>query len=168
MSDFRFMIDLPVSARWRDIEPLRAAVQGCLAAALPDADGRYALAMVTGELLENALRHGDWRADGGMCRLRVWGDAAHAFVEVENPVAQGDPGPGRVEAAVARLRGYDSRAEAYQAALVAAAAARAEEGGGLGLARVFYEGGCELGWARERDTLRVRATMPLARAEEAP
>lgn len=167
MSDFRFMIDLPVSARWRDIEPLRVAVQGCLSAALPDADGRHALAMVTGELLENALRHGHWSADGGMCRLRVWGDTSHAFVEVENPVAVDDPGPARVEATVARLRACETRAEAYQAALVAAAGRRAQEGGGLGLARVFYEGGCELGWAREQGTFRVRAAMPLGHAGEA-
>lgn len=83
---FRFLIDVPVSTQWRNIELLRASVQSCLEAVFSDVEGSDAIAMVTGELLENAVKYGHWTQGDGVFRLRVWGDEDTGHIEVENPV----------------------------------------------------------------------------------
>src|SRR5262249_37618116 len=72
--DFGFSIDLTVRNEWRNIDLLRTSVQNCFIAVFADFDGCHSIAMVTGELLENALKYGDWtRGDRAMFRLRVQG-----------------------------------------------------------------------------------------------
>ena len=56
----RFSIDLTVRNEWRNVDLLRTSVQNCFIAVFADLDGCHAIAMVTGELLENALKYGDW------------------------------------------------------------------------------------------------------------
>lgn len=166
-NDFRFFIDVPVSTQWRNIELLRASVQNCLAAVFSDVAGRDALAMVTGELLENAVKYGSWDSGDGVFRLRVWGDANAGHIEVENPVAPGDEGPRRAIELIEWLRGFPTPEEAYQARLLHVAAAPRGTAGGLGLARVAYEGGCRLRAETVGEMFRVVAELPLVR-EESP
>ena len=72
--DFAFSIDLTVRNEWKNIDLLRTSVQNCFTAVFADLDGCHAIAMVTGELLENALKYGDWDSgDRAMFRLRVHG-----------------------------------------------------------------------------------------------
>ncbi len=157
MQDFRFSIDVPVRNQWADIERLRASVQNCLMAVFTDVGGVNALAMVTGELLENAVKYGHWGSDGGVFRLRVSGDRRQAAVTVENPVDDGAEGPARVEATLRWLGRFQDAGAAYQARLLEVAAAPRGTSGGLGLARVAYEGGCRLRAERAPNTLRVTA-----------
>src|SRR5262249_4675535 len=59
-SRFAFSIDLPIRSDWANVDLLRTSVQNCFTAVFSEVDGCQALAMVTGELLENAIKYGDW------------------------------------------------------------------------------------------------------------
>jgi hypothetical protein len=158
-NEFQFSIDLPVRTRWSDIEMLRTSVQNCLSTVFQDVAGRDALAMVTGELLENAIKHGHWQGHEGIFRLRVWGDLHRGYISVENPVATPDAAT-PVFDALRWLQGFPSAEEAYQAKLIEVATAPREPGkSGLGLPRVAYEGGCQLRGELSGVVLRVTAEM---------
>ena len=89
--DFGFSIDLTVRNEWKNIDLLRTSVQNCFIAVFADLDGCHAIAMVTGELLENALKYGDWASgDRAMFRLRVHGSEGNIEVSVQNPLKQDD------------------------------------------------------------------------------
>jgi hypothetical protein len=166
-ADFRFLIDVPVSTQWRNIELLRASVQSCLAAVFSDVEGSEAIAMVTGELLENAVKYGCWTHGDGVFRLRVWGDAAVGHIEVENPVRPDDEGPRRVQELIAWMAGFPTVGEAYEARMLQVAKGPRGTAGGLGLARVMYEGGCRLRAETVGEMFRVVAEMSMARPEGA-
>ena len=55
---FCFTLDLPVRNEWGNIEKLRESVHSCLSAMFNDMDGCHAITMITGELLENAMKYG--------------------------------------------------------------------------------------------------------------
>jgi hypothetical protein len=141
MSQYRFSIDIPVENRWDNVERVRGAVERCFEAVFQDVAGRDAVAMVTGELLENAIKYGDWTGGHGFFRLRVWGDDTHSVVVVTNPVAPGSDGPARVAETIGFIEAQRSPLEAYQARLLQLAGGAR---GGLGLVRVAYEGACQL------------------------
>jgi hypothetical protein len=145
MSDFRFSIDLPVTSSWENVDLLRASVQSCFEAVFQNLDGCHAIAMVTGELLENAVKYGAWQAQPGSFRLRVEGTAGRATISVENPADPGDPNVAALLGTIRWLNGFGDAGEAYRARLLQIAAApRDARASGLGLARVAYEGGCTL------------------------
>lgn len=157
--DFRFALDLPARNHWENVELLRTSVQSCVRAVLEDVAGSDALAMVTGELLENAIKHGCWRGDDELFRLRVWGDTRCGCVSVESPVGA-DADAQRVFDAIAWIRGFESPELAYQARMIEIAGApRDGVSSGLGLPRIVYEGGCTLEAKLEDKTLSVTARM---------
>jgi hypothetical protein len=158
MKDFSFSIDVPVKNQWSNIDRLRTSVQSCLEAVFIDIAGCEALAMVTGELLENAIKYGDWSQES-VFRLRVWGDEKSGAISVENPVATGDEGPERVFAAVRFVESFPTAEEAYQAKLLDVARRPERTPGGLGLARVAHEGGCKLEAVLDGKILRVTARL---------
>jgi two-component sensor histidine kinase len=149
---FSFSIDLPIRSEWANVDLLRTSVQNCFTAVFSDIDGCQALAMVTGELLENAIKYGDWSGDqGGEFRLRVWGEAGRgaaprsAHVCVENPVDAGGSNVRAVLATLEWLKGFASAKDAYRAKLLEIAEAAGNmSASGLGLVRIAYEGNCTL------------------------
>ncbi len=162
MSEFQFCIDVAVRNEWENVERLRMTVQSCFLAVFSSVDGSHALSMITGELLENAIKHGHWAQGGGRFRLRVWGDRTMGSVTVENPVSSLDKAQ-TVVALVTELNSYPTAADAYQARLIECAAApRGGDRSGLGLARILYEGGCRLTCDVEGDVLRVTAQLPFS------
>src|SRR4051812_13456414 len=123
VGNFNFSIDVPIPSDWANIELLRTSVQNCFTAIFSDIDGRHALAMVTGELIENALKYGDWTgADQQRCRLRVSGDGRFAHVSVENPIRAGDDGADEVIQTLGWIRGFPRPLAAYRAKLLEVAA----------------------------------------------
>lgn len=144
---FSFYIDLPVRNEWGNIELLRTSVQNCFQAVFSDIDGCNALAMVTGELLENAMKYGAWKGNEHPIsfRLRVQGDENETRIEVQNPIREGDPHVEDLEATLEWIRQQDSAESAYRARLLEIASAPDDPGASkLGLVRVAYEGGCHL------------------------
>jgi hypothetical protein len=161
---FSFSIDLPVRSEWANVDLLRTSVQNCFTAIFSDIDGCHALAMVTGELLENAIKYGDWHGHpGGSFRLRVWGEGARAetataHVSVENPVRPDDPGVAELLATIRWIDSFPSAQEAYRAKLLQIAESTGDIGESrLGLVRIVYEGNCTLHADLSGETLKVTA-----------
>jgi hypothetical protein len=165
MADFQFAIDLPVRREWSNIDLLRMSVQSCFTAVFSDIEGCRTLAMVAGELLENAVKYGDWSGVSGVddqrFRLRVWGKGRAAQVSVENPVRRGDSHAEEVLRTLGWLRGFPSAGDAYRAKLLEIAASREPARSKLGLVRVAYEGNCQLTAELVRGVLHVQATLTL-------
>ncbi len=160
MGNFDFSIDLPVRSEWSNVDLLRTSVQNCFTAIFSDIEGCHSLAMVTGELLENAIKYGDWSGAEHRFRLRVWGEGRTARVSVENPVRSDDNNAVEVLDTLGWMRNFPSADEAYRAKLLEIAAAPRDLGGSkLGLVRIAYEGNCRLNAELARGVLRVCAEM---------
>jgi two-component sensor histidine kinase len=161
---FSFSLDLPVRNEWRNVELLRTSVENCFQAVFADLDGKTAISMVTGELLENALKYGDWESAEAShaFRLRVEGDRARAVVTVQNPVKPDDPGLREVLDTVAWIRTFKSPGDAYRARLLEIAQSEGDSASRLGLVRVAYEGNCTVEATVDGGTLTVTARMQLA------
>jgi two-component sensor histidine kinase len=161
---FSFSLDLPVRNEWRNVELLRTSVENCFQAVFSDVDGKSAISMVTGELLENALKYGDWDSEEGRraFRLRVDGDRTRAVVTVQNPVKPGDSGLREVLDTVAWIRTFKTPGDAYRARLLEIAQSASDATPSrLGLVRVAYEGNCTVEATVEGATLTVTARMQL-------
>jgi hypothetical protein len=165
MAIFNFSIDLPVRSEWANVDLLRTSVQNCFTAIFSDIEGCRSLAMVTGELVENAIKYGDWSGvldgDDQRFRLRVWGQGRSAHVSVENPVRRGDAHAEEVLRTLGWMRGFSSVSEAYRAKLleIAADTDRSPGHSKLGLVRVAYEGNCQLTAELVRGVLHVQAEL---------
>lgn len=164
MAEFKFTIDLPIRNEWENVDLLRSSVQNCFTAVFRDLDGCHAIAMVTGELLENAIKYGDWSGASNVFHLKVVGQSRHAQVCVENPVRPGDAGVEDLLQTLQWMKGFSSTEEAYRARLLQIAAAPPSGDSGLsklGLVRIAYEGGCTLSAETPAaNTLRVTADIP--------
>ncbi len=164
VDEFTFFIDLPVRNEWKNIDLLRTSVQNCFAAVFSEPDGCHALSMVTGELLENAMKYGAWNDNDppGSFRLRVTGKAGATRVSVENPIVPGDPGVDAVKNTIAWIDEQGSAEAAYRARLIEIASADdSMDGSKLGLVRIAYEGDCTLDAVVEGDKLVVTAELKL-------
>ncbi|HEU4615537.1 MAG TPA: hypothetical protein VFS15_25760 [Kofleriaceae bacterium] len=144
--DFGFSIDLTVRNEWRNVDLLRTSVQNCFIAVFADVDGCHAIAMVTGELLENALKYGDWAtADRAMFRLRVHGREGNIEVSVQNPLKPSDPNAASLMASLEWLSSFPKPEQAYRARMLQIAQEDAEASPSkLGLVRIAFEGNCRI------------------------
>lgn len=163
MGNFNFSIDLPVRSEWANVDLLRSSVQSFFTAIFSDVDGCYSLAMVTGELIENAIKYGDWNGvNDQRFRLRVWGEGRQARVSVENPVHGGGVKAEEVLDTLGWMRGFASPSDAYRAKLLEIASTDREQGNSkLGLVRIAYEGNCTLTAELVRGVLRVQAELTM-------
>lgn len=145
MGEVDFRIEVPILPEWRNVDLLRTSILSCLAAIFQSDDFCHTVSMVAGELIENAIKFGDWQSDEGCFRLHVRGDGDDLDVEVSNPYAAGSDAPDLVKAIIVKLNGYPSAKEAYTARLHELAAMPLGAGESrLGLLRIAYEGGCSL------------------------
>jgi hypothetical protein len=157
----QFAIDLPVRNEWSNVDLLRTSILNCFTTVFNDLDGCRALAMVVGELLENAVKYGAWNGEDRSFRLEVLGHDHVARISVENPVTADDPAVEQLMTTLDWLRGFPTPEEAYrQKLLEVASVSRGFDSGGLGLVRISYEGNCRLGAALDSGKLRVTAEMP--------
>jgi len=169
-ADFGFSIDLTVRNEWRNIDLLRTSVQNCFIAVFADLDGCHAIAMVTGELLENALKYGDWTgSDRAMFRLRVEGKDPNIQVSVQNPLKKDDQNAQSLMRNIEWLASFPNPEAAYRARMLQIAQDESLDdsaGSRLGLARIAFEGNCRL--SAKIDNGAVTVTALLLRAEETP
>lgn len=157
-----FSIDLHGENEWDNVELLRGAVEGCVSATSGWRVASQTVAMVVGELLENAVKYGAWGDDVRAFRLRVWNEDEAVHVSVENPVRSPDDGDiQRVVETIRWIESFPSAEEAYAAKLIEVASRpRGEHMSQLGLVRIAYEGECALRADVEGTSLRVTATLP--------
>lgn len=155
---FAFEIDVPVRNEWANVKLLVMSVQNCFNAMFSNLEGSETVAMVTGELLENAIKYGAW-SGARRLRLNVSGKGSSARVCVENPA---DPVAAReLLATLAWMKTFDSPEAAYRARLLAIAQTIDREVSKLGLARIAYEGRCALLAEVEQGIVRVTAELQL-------
>lgn len=121
---------------------------------------RAAAVMVTGELVENAVKYGACVPELDDVVVRVSIDEARVSVEVSNGVSSG-AALDEVEARIERIRTSPSREELYIGRLQELLRAPGATGG-LGLYRIGFEGGFELSCERAGQVLTVRATRELS------
>ncbi len=152
----RLLIDLPVRTEWASIEVIRTAVVNCLGVVFRDMDECHAIGTIISELLENAIKYGNWTREEDVLRLAVTGEPGHVTVVVEHPLDQGSEHARKLQEMLAALRRFPTAAAAYQARLADVAARPDGGGSGLGLARLAYEANCVL--TAEFDGALVRLT----------
>jgi hypothetical protein len=159
--DFGFSIDLTVRNEWRNIDLLRTSVQNCFIAVFADLDGCHAIAMVTGELLENALKYGDWNnIDRAMFRLRVKGRDGNIEVSVQNPLKESDQNATALMTALEWLGSFPKPDAAYRARMLQIAQEEsAESPSRLGLVRIAAEGNCRITAKADNGTVTVTAVL---------
>ncbi len=157
---FHFSIDVPFHNEWSSVERLRTAVLNCLMTVFGNYDGCQAIAMVAGELLENAIKYGRWTGPQSVFRLTVSGDRHNANVTVENPVDPDDSTVGELMETLKWLQGFATPEEAYRAKLLEVAhSPRTLTKSKLGLARVAFEGNCKLDAEVSGGIVRVAARV---------
>ena len=150
-----FQIELPLQPGWEAIEPLRASVLACAKAVFPHPTLAPSIALVTAELLENAVKFGRWdEGGGGLFALRIDGHEDRVEISVSSPVADGDENVERLRGELARIAAAASPEQAYTKAVRSVALGKAAP---LGLSRAAYEGGCDLSAQVEGRVLHVRA-----------
>jgi hypothetical protein len=142
----RVDLALALPARWESVPDARAATLRVLEAAFHRGAPDEYVGMIVSELLENAVRYGDWaRLDEGArtMRLGVHGDAATLVVEVESPSS-----PARTETlarTLAWMATFPTPRHAYEARVLDLADdAAPPEVSRLGLVRIAAEGRCEI------------------------
>lgn len=160
MPGYSFAISVPIRNEWANVDLVRTSVQNFFAAMFHDVDGCHAIAMVTGELAENAIKYGSWKGNEPSFRLSVWGDGRHAHVSVESPAAPDDRGVEELVATLRWMKGFASAEEAYRAKLLEIATGSVDTSK-LGLVRIAYEGGCQIDAEVSGETLRVLADLAL-------
>jgi hypothetical protein len=161
--DFAFSIDLTVRNEWKNIDLLRTSVQNCFTAVFADLDGCHAIAMVTGELLENALKYGSWTSsDRTMFRLRVTGASENVEISVQNPLRAEDSNAQNLEKSINWINSFPKAEQAYRARLLQIAQEDAEGSPSrLGLVRIAHEGNCRLSMTIDNGVVTVMATLHL-------
>ncbi len=160
MQPFMFSIDLAVPNHWRNVELVRTSVQNCFVAVFADLEGCHAIAMVTGELVENAIKYGHWTGDAKSFRLQVKGSRGSVTVEVENPIDPANPRTEALRGCLGSIDVFPNAEAAYQAKLLEIAGRPGTFAGGLGLVRCAYEGNSKLRVeAIDNTAIRVIAEM---------
>ncbi len=159
-----FSIDMTVRNEWRNVDLLRTSVQNCFTAVFADVDGCHAIAMVTGELLENALKYGDWLGgDRAMFRLRVHGTKNNVVtVSVQNPLKESDNNAQALLTSIEWINSFPKPEAAYRARMMQIAQNEEDAAPSrLGLVRIAFEGNCRLAARVDNKTVTVTAALDL-------
>ncbi len=139
--DYDFSIDVPVRNDWTNVSRLVTSVQNCFNAMFDDLAGSRTVAMVTAELLENALKYGGGSKKDRL-RLRVEGTADVARITMANPAPPESFAD--LQKCLDWMNGFPDVEAAFRARLLAIATATGAEESRLGIVRIAYEGRCKL------------------------
>jgi hypothetical protein len=155
-----FHLELPIEPQWQNVDLLRLAILNCLHAVFGDPELSESVGIVTSELLENAIKYGDWaHGPAKFLVLSARGHGNEVLVEVASPVHEGSPHLANIASTIEWIRRFPTAREAY----VARMRAIAEEPDGqsrMGLVRIAYEGPCNIDATHEKGMMMVRATIP--------
>ena len=167
-----FRLELPLQPEWQNVDLLRLAILNCLSAVFGDPDLSESVGIVTSELLENAIKYGDWsHAAGRSLRLSVKGGGTQVNVEVASPIHEASPHLASIRSTLEWIRKFPSAREAYISRMRAIAEHLRDEQSGeskMGLVRIAYEGPCDIDAEAGPDgVMHVRATIPTSGAPSA-
>ena len=122
-----------------------------------------AVTMVTGELVENAIKYGAYGGSGDLTYSVEAGESA-IIVEVKNPVsAEFDTNLQKLDKTIQWIRGFQNPFEAYIERLrEVSSKSFTDSESGLGLTRIAYEGQSIVDfYATDDDTISVSAVYQL-------
>jgi hypothetical protein len=140
MESQELFLDVAFPADWSRIDPTREAVSLLVLAVFGRSDLRDSLAMVSAELLENAVKYS--KSMGGV-RLSIRNESKGLVVAVTNMVEEGSRHVASLRGRLEWLNSFADPEQAYAAALREVSVRGGEESG-LGIVRIAYEGGCGL------------------------
>jgi hypothetical protein len=141
MSRLALDLNLTIPPEWSRIDPTREAVGLLVQAIFGDDDLRDALAMVSEELLENAIKY---CTPGSTVNISIRHDGDRLAVAVSNAVDETSAHAAALRERVEWLRRFPDAATAYKAAIGKVYELAPRPGGeaGLGIVRIAYEGRC--------------------------
>lgn len=168
-----FHFSTRVGPQWNNIELLRTAVLNGAQAVFGEGDVSEVVGMITSELMENAVKYGDWKPpDRIWLRVAVVSYRRFVRIEVECPVEPGSEHLDNLRRRLQWIEGFPSPQEAFVARMHEIAEHGDKDGSsGMGLVRVASEGPCRFETKlSEGGVLTVTATMDLSnpKAEPAP
>lgn len=157
-------LDVELQPDWRNVTRASEAAALLVLGTYGNNDLRDAIAMISSELLENALKYADPQK---LIRMTIADAPASIVVAVTNAVVH----PEEVERLAARLdwlRQQPDPATAWTEALMLATSSPSSgDRPGLGILRIAYEGGSRIDYdISEPGTLTVRASMNKVPANE--
>jgi hypothetical protein len=158
-----FHLELPIGPEWQNVDLLRLAILNCLAAVFGDQDLSESVGIVTSELLENAIKYGEWSKRGAMrfLTLSVRGTGHEVRVEVASPITDASAHLANIKKTLDWIGRFPSAREAYIARMQMIAEAPERTGESkMGLVRIAYEGPCTIEASVESGALHVRAAIP--------
>ncbi|MEW6267137.1 MAG: ATP-binding protein [Thermodesulfobacteriota bacterium] len=135
-------IEMKLNPVWDEIEPVRNKTSEFLRTHKVAEATVYALTMVVSELVENAIKYGNFPNKGDKVAVSLKIENKAVIIEVQNPVDEKALKNLRnLDRAIQWIRGYQDPFEAYVIKLkeVSKKSFR-DETSGLGLVRIAYEG----------------------------
>jgi hypothetical protein len=161
--EVNFRLELPLQPEWQNVDLLRLAILNCLSAVFGDPELSESVGIVTSELLENAIKYGDWtHGKSRFLLLTVCGGGHEVKVEVSSPIRDGSPHLERITNTLEWIAHFPSARDAYIARMRAIAEQPEKTGESkMGLVRIAYEGPCAIeADAAASGVMHVRATIP--------
>ncbi|WP_028313126.1 hypothetical protein [Desulfatibacillum aliphaticivorans] len=157
-------LNTPLGQEWESAESLRVAIVGCLEALFRDRDFGQAVGMVSRELVENAIKYGDWEhSDPSLFQFSFILTNDEIIVQVSNPVSTDENTPKELLDAIDWIKQFSSPAEAYMARMQQVAEQPKDSKlSCLGLVRVAYEGNFELdAYMDDNNVIHIKATSKI-------
>lgn len=150
-------LEVDLTPDWRNVTRASEAAALLVLGTYGDDDLRDAVAMVSGELLENAIKYANPHE---LVRLTIHDSPSSIIVEVTNAFVGADEVK-RLAARLDWLRAHPDPASAWAEALsLATTSEQPPDRPGLGILRVAYEGGSRVDYeVSAPGTLTVRASM---------
>lgn len=154
-------IRLSLAPDWPKADAVAVVARSAAAAAFSQRDLSDNVAIVACELMENAIKYGDW--SGSACvTFSMRSEGEQLEIEVSCPCDTASPHYERLSTSLRLIEKANARDSYLQR--LAQIARDSNEHGGLGLLRLAHEAKCRLS-ARlaENDRLHVQARIPLQR-----
>lgn len=159
---------LAVRPEWSEIEGIRGRARAFLDGFGFGPEVVDAVAMVTCELVENAIKYGEFRRPEDSIHVLIAVDAHAVTVEVKNRVSEKPQHSNlqRLDEMIQWIRGFQDPFQAYLERLkVVSGQSLTSKESGLGLVRIAYEGQCILDFFVDaQDVLAVSAVYRLGRS----
>jgi hypothetical protein len=158
-----FHFAMRVGPRWSNVERMRTAVLHSAEAVFGPGDASEVVSTVTSELMENAIKYGDWKApDRIWLRVAVVGGHRSLRINVESPLDEASPHLENLRRTLEWIEGFASPRDAYMARVQEIVESGEPGSSGMGLVRIAGEGPCKLSARVLPDSLlMVSATVNL-------
>jgi two-component sensor histidine kinase len=144
MNARRFHLEVPFQEHWRNVEVLRSSIQNLMNTIFMNTALCVTLGMIVAELIENALKYGDWShpSPRSVFRLDLSGNDDSIQIRVQSPVSDKNP-LDPLLTVVKELKSASSYDQVYCNRLRDVANTPANSSG-LGLARIVAESRCAI------------------------